>query len=376
MKILIQYIICCLLIINCNGQTSNNPLPYQDELYNKYVPIMKNLMDKQGYKYPDQNTFETKILDYFGENIRDSIHNDVYLEKGKGFYALKNEKFIDTYQLDRGKIDGTGDAFESILKEGFQNEYNKIFVLYNKILFNDDIFSITQILHDKESVEGLVVYLDYEKSSVLMNFASKNVNYESNKENFQYLKHVIFYNNRNRKPVVRKELLSMIFNFNPEIVKSLAYSVLYDHARYTEITQNNKDEALAYMLNIVLQKDNPIEDFQNNEAYRLLNNCYVEDISILERFKKNKFYDYKYLEEYTKIFLLSKENSTESLTYIIHDNDGYTNLRKDKNSSSQIIQKINTGEQIDVLDQSRDWWLVISKEGKKGYVHKSRITSK
>lgn len=60
----------------------------------------------------------------------------------------------------------------------------------------------------------------------------------------------------------------------------------------------------------------------------------------------------------------------------IQDPDGFTNLRKDKNASSQILQKIKTGEQIEVLDQNGDWWLVVSKEGKKGYVHKSRIQSK
>lgn len=69
------------------------------------------------------------------------------------------------------------------------------------------------------------------------------------------------------------------------------------------------------------------------------------------------------------------EKVQNTATYYIQDADGYTNLRKDKSSSSPILQKINTGEQIEVLDQSGDWWLVISKEGKKGYVHKSRIKS-
>jgi uncharacterized protein YgiM (DUF1202 family) len=70
------------------------------------------------------------------------------------------------------------------------------------------------------------------------------------------------------------------------------------------------------------------------------------------------------------------EKVQNTTTYYIQDSDGYTNLRKDKNASSQILQKINTGEQIEVLDQSGDWWLVVSKEGKKGYVHKSRIQFK
>ncbi|MGI9582230.1 SH3 domain-containing protein [Chryseobacterium sp. RRHN12] len=67
------------------------------------------------------------------------------------------------------------------------------------------------------------------------------------------------------------------------------------------------------------------------------------------------------------------EKSQNKTAFYIQDSDGFTNLRKEKNSSSQILQKINTGEQVEVLDQNGDWWLVVSKEGKKGYVHKSRI---
>ncbi|WP_442878625.1 SH3 domain-containing protein [Chryseobacterium sp.] len=60
----------------------------------------------------------------------------------------------------------------------------------------------------------------------------------------------------------------------------------------------------------------------------------------------------------------------------MQDADGYTNLRQDKNSSSKILQKIKTGEQVEVLDQNDDWWSIISKEGNKGYIHKSRIKSR
>lgn len=76
----------------------------------------------------------------------------------------------------------------------------------------------------------------------------------------------------------------------------------------------------------------------------------------------------------------SKKCRTEKISastkqYFIQDPDGYTNLRKEKNTSSQIVQKINSGESIDVLDNSGDWYLIKTKEGNKGYVHKSRIKS-
>lgn len=59
----------------------------------------------------------------------------------------------------------------------------------------------------------------------------------------------------------------------------------------------------------------------------------------------------------------------------INDPDGYTNLRKDNNSKSTILEKIKNEENIKVLDNSSDWWLVESKSGKKGYVYKSKIKS-
>ncbi|MFC3161049.1 SH3 domain-containing protein [Chryseobacterium arachidis] len=59
--------------------------------------------------------------------------------------------------------------------------------------------------------------------------------------------------------------------------------------------------------------------------------------------------------------------------YLIQDPDGYTNLRMDKNTSSKILQKINSGENLTVLQASGDWYFVKTNAGKKGYVHKSRL---
>jgi len=96
---------------------------------------------------------------------------------------------------------------------------------------------------------------------------------------------------------------------------------------------------------------------------------YIDD-SILNKLDKNEvsFYNVKY-----KPFFKSYIIKGESTEYFIHDSDGYTNLRKDKNTSSEVLEKITSGEQVDVLDQSGDWWLIKTKNGKQGYVHKSRI---
>lgn len=64
-----------------------------------------------------------------------------------------------------------------------------------------------------------------------------------------------------------------------------------------------------------------------------------------------------------------------SKKYFIQDPDGYTNLRKDKSSTSDIIEKVKSGEKIEVLDDSGNWWYIQTKSGKKGYVYKTKIKS-
>jgi hypothetical protein len=60
----------------------------------------------------------------------------------------------------------------------------------------------------------------------------------------------------------------------------------------------------------------------------------------------------------------------------ITDPDGYTNLRKEENSTSHILEKIKTGELVEVIKQSGDWYLVKTKSGKEGYIFKTKIASK
>ena len=60
-------------------------------------------------------------------------------------------------------------------------------------------------------------------------------------------------------------------------------------------------------------------------------------------------------------------------TAIIKDPDGYTNLRKEPHSNSQILEKINSGTKVEVLGTSENWILIKTSQGIKGYVHKSRL---
>jgi len=59
---------------------------------------------------------------------------------------------------------------------------------------------------------------------------------------------------------------------------------------------------------------------------------------------------------------------------IIHDADGYTNLRKGPGSRYEVVTKIREGQPFEYTRISESsWWRVRLKNGKEGYVHKSRI---
>lgn len=104
-------------------------------------------------------------------------------------------------------------------------------------------------------------------------------------------------------------------------------------------------------------------DISSIFGFNLLDKCNI--------FEKNYFN--QNIFPALKRYIISGDNKFSS--GIIIDPDGYTNLREEKSATSEILQKINSGENIQVLDNSGDWLLVKTKEGKEGYVHKSRIKS-
>ncbi|MBP2615846.1 SH3 domain-containing protein [Chryseobacterium jejuense] len=124
------------------------------------------------------------------------------------------------------------------------------------------------------------------------------------------------------------------------------------------------------------------EDFA---AIKTLSGNYIFSKKELKDSREKKVYkdalngkldiDEYYDPTYSKIDEIVSFISHKLSQYTIQDPDGYTNLRKNKNTSSEILQKVKSGEHIEVLDNTGDWFLVKTKEGKEGYIHKSRIKS-
>ncbi|GAA4770950.1 MULTISPECIES: SH3 domain-containing protein [Flavobacterium] len=114
--------------------------------------------------------------------------------------------------------------------------------------------------------------------------------------------------------------------------------------------QNVKETKDKSLKMIKLNKNNKGLDENGDPTFYESEKSKINDIEI---FLKEKFFNNK-----------------------IDDSDGYTNLRESKTKESKIIEKILTGEKVEVLDNTSNWLLIKTKSGKKGYINKSKLTTK
>lgn len=83
------------------------------------------------------------------------------------------------------------------------------------------------------------------------------------------------------------------------------------------------------------------------------------------------FYEIKYSKIGDILQLLIQSHQANA----IHDRDGFSNLRAGKSITSRVINKLNSGEPVKVLDNTSPWFLVESMGGNRGYIHYSKIRS-
>jgi uncharacterized protein YgiM (DUF1202 family) len=58
---------------------------------------------------------------------------------------------------------------------------------------------------------------------------------------------------------------------------------------------------------------------------------------------------------------------------VINDPDGYTNIRSGPGTQYEIIGTVVENEVFYVISTEGNWWRIRTKDGKEGYMHKSRI---
>lgn len=386
MKIVLTYsIITSFFITSCNGQDekienkqtkfsqmdSLKNAPYNiseegdgikfnyDTLSPKYIILATKSLKDKNFKFPNKTNFENTIKEVFEFDIA-QYKNKIVVIKPSKFpnIAIKEDNFILIEDPEYDDIEGIN---------------SDLLFFYNNYLFNNDRNSYNYLkLNQSILLKDLVISFGYNKDKELVRFAFEKFDF-NNENSFHDL--IFSYNIEYKKYCIRKGIVddieNIIFRGATEDFSYAKEGNAYNRIRniINKINENKSkyfqpDETIAFLYEKELQIGvigDLEETLDNNSSYK----------NFLE---KNNFYGFERLREYVKIIYqpsdgLDKKN--KSIT--IYDTDGYTNLRKEKSSSSEILQKINSGEHIEVLDNSEDWFLIRTKAGKEGYVHKSRI---
>ena len=114
-------------------------------------------------------------------------------------------------------------------------------------------------------------------------------------------------------------------------------------------------------------KRNWLEDYgtgEKSECNILVKVSLVEDVY--------NEYDKQLLD--AKKFHMQEENHEFFRLAIINDSDGYTNVRDEPSSKSKILFEINSDQEFQVINPSKNnsWWIICCK-GKYGFMQNSKI---
>ncbi|WP_029269176.1 SH3 domain-containing protein [Flavobacterium sp. KJJ] len=361
------YILLILLNISCQGQGDK-----KNNIKKKEIEMFTNVLSKSNYKNTEEN-FEKVNKDIIGVDTHDlkGGYDDInILGESIDYKICKEGRYIKIGEDILPDIDNIKeDKFISY-------PYMKSLINLNKIIYLNDVAStsITGI-KDIDLARDIVVLFNYEKNESLLKKVCDNIgDWDDFSNNFKLS--MVFYN---KDHTVRRKSLKYLSK-NQELIYHITFYLAdnrRDIIKVNKLSTEKIDEAIAYLLNLGLDaKSNTDIDTDSDMAYRLLNNILISHPNTTTSFEKNNYYGYEDLRFFVKVFRTTQENNdqlSETKVYYIQDPDGFTNLRKDKNSNSDIIQKIKSGEKIDVLDDSGNWWFIQTKSGSKGYVYKTKV---
>ncbi|SIS65219.1 SH3 domain-containing protein [Chryseobacterium ureilyticum] len=361
--------------IACNGQDKNSDMkktaPYNvsqvgdgkkfnyDNFSIEIIEKAKKDLKNFGFKFPAREIFRERILKVYGMDIF-KYDNNIIALRPSDFpeIVIKNENYILVQDSDSNN--------EFFINSEMLYYYNK-FVFYN----DKNAFNLLKAINPY-LLKDLVIVYGYDEDKELIKYVFKDYDF-SNEVNTHDL--IFSYNPENNKYKIRKAIMDDIENFvYGGRVEDFSYAKEGNgYNSISEIIQKIEDEKNNYI--------NPDETI----AYLYDKELQIGILGYIQKkldnspdyakfLKKNDFYKFEKLKQYVEVIYQPSESlEIENVIYTIHDPDGYTNLRKDKSTSSEILQKVKSGEHIEVLDNTGDWFLVKTKEGKEGYIHKSRM---
>lgn len=372
----ITLIIISCTLVSCKGQKDQNNnkstmnmnnkenAPYNiykdgeleinyDKLIIKNKEQIENEFNKFNYQYPSLNLFIEKIKYYYGVNIDKYKENIVVLDQSLSpVIAIKNLPALYVEDI-KGDIDGL------------------TLLHYNQFIFCDNKSSLEWLKKERpDLIIELVKTFGFDKNNTILKYAFSNTNFRNKFD----VKELIF-EERNHTYILREHLVDKIreIEYNNQIINAFSetiqgdfYYTLSDIIKDIADTPNdykNNEYSIAFLLNELALSGitGYIDYFYENYPF------YKKNIL------NNDFYNFKMLKKYTeKVY----ENNDLEAMYYIQDPDGFTNLRKEKNSKSEIVQQIKNGEKVEVLNEEGKWWLIKTQKEKQGYVYYDRVKVK
>lgn len=248
------------------------------------------MLIKNGFKEISEKDFSTKLKTHFGINISEQ-NSTILLHNEKEYDIDVKNKFIDTYPFEHYYIE------EFVIQEGLENEYNKKFVLYNKIIFNDDISSITSILHDKQSREDIYFYFDYEKNTMLNQLSLRDINYN----NFEpdYIQHLFLYNNQDSSTTKTHIVSHIVKNHSKEIDDYFlnVIETIFNYWEHIKFEANHKYQLIALLIEKLLEKNHQQKDEEKSRA--LIKYIYSMYENLENHFIKEEYFENLLLKNYS-----------------------------------------------------------------------------
>lgn len=373
----LQLIALLFLLTSCNGQSKNEPKtqkqnmatastgnnsPYnifqEGEMKRDFVEFINNnrgkietALSSKGYKKPSSEMFREKVLYFYNWDVNNYSNVIVMQPDLMPEIAIKDLGIVF--------VEGNSEEVDA-----------NLLYHYNQFIFNNDKASLTWLkAKQPELLASLVKNYGFTKNDEVLKAVFEKTRFK----NAFDVRELIF-GTENNLLVLRTEMLQKIREieyknavaegFSETVAGDFYYTLDKTLADFVQNKKNYKDpdRSIAVLLNELALSgiSGSIDSFLKNES------------SYLSTLRKNSFFQQEKLREYVENIYDADESEISDI-YFIRDADGYTNLRKEKNTASQVLEKIPSDQQVTILNKEGDWWHVQAQSGKKGYVHKSKI---
>ena len=401
-------IVLFLILISCKNNGQENPINQKKEnetnmkISNTYklnytskedIFNVQKFLSSKNFKSLDDTLFKNKIIEKFNVNI-DTIgsKNSIVYEEATLDPNISTDAILYTtaYRGNKFMVPIIEDLIEPFFSdrtkfEDFPTERKDILYHFNNWVFYDNKASFTYLKTKKPwTFMHLINDYGYVGNDEYTRFILKNIG-EGREAQDNINEMVISWAPRKNRFEIRKTVIEKIIEFQPDLVFNIGM-IVSDYAVYTIKSKESKNS----FLHTYETEEQKLEDFSylmnvlvDQGMVGILDELYNENPMVLGLLKKNNFYGYEDLKNYSLHAYgqtpYDEENPKPIYEMaVINDPDGYTNVR---DSSGEVVFKIKDGEEFMVSksdkeiigDFYKDGWWYVRFQGKNGWIHNSRV---